>query len=189
MRYEDTLRLQQEYQKHQERNPFPPDEVIRLAEENVIIKGFLENWRSGNLSWEQALAGMVVYLANRNNQLEKQVLQLMSLKTPGPIAVSSQMVDVAVVPDSRSGSKTHRLKALPVYFSSVLSGEKTFDMRSDDRDYQVGDILILEEYEEYNNEYTGRRCTRLVTYVLKDYPSALKNGYVVLGIKPIPNFG
>lgn len=39
--------------------------------------------------------------------------------------------------------KTHELKILPKYFSEVYSGNKTFEVRKNDRNFKVGDMLIL----------------------------------------------
>ncbi len=75
----------------------------------------------------------------------------------------------------------HDLKILPQYFQSVSSGEKTFEIRFNDRQFSVGDTLILKEY--FNNDYTGRTIDLRVTYLLssKDFPEGLKDGYVILG--------
>ena len=40
----------------------------------------------------------------------------------------------------------HKLKTLAQYWERVQSGEKTFEIRKNDRDFQVGDILELEYY-------------------------------------------
>lgn len=87
---------------------------------------------------------------------------------------------------------THELKCLKKYFTQVLLGKKNFELRKNDRDYKVGDILQL--HEVINNpddlgaavKYTGRSVYRKVTYILTDYP-ALQQGYVILSIKPINN--
>ncbi len=57
--------------------------------------------------------------------------------------------------------KTHRLP-----FGAVLRGDKTFEIRLNDRCFEVGDILYLREYDHITNEYTGSACYRRVRYIL-----------------------
>ncbi|MEN2360817.1 ASCH/PUA domain-containing protein [Levilactobacillus brevis] len=71
--------------------------------------------------------------------------------------------------------KTHKLKILPKYMSAQLSGVKTFEIRKNDRNYQVGDRLLLREWD--GEKYTGRETMVFITYIT-DYKQ--KNGYVVL---------
>lgn len=73
----------------------------------------------------------------------------------------------------------HTLKIQSRYFKDVVSGLKTFEIRKNDRDYEVGDTLELEEIDD-DFEYTGDRCYREVTYIT-DY--AQQDGYVVMGIE------
>lgn len=44
--------------------------------------------------------------------------------------------------------KIHELKILPEYFDAVISGRKRFEIRKNDRDYKVGDQLILKEWSQ-----------------------------------------
>lgn len=52
-------------------------------------------------------------------------------------------------------------------FSKVLSGEKKFDVRLADFDVKEGDTLVLEEWDNEKNEYTGRKIETAATYILK----------------------
>lgn len=70
------------------------------------------------------------------------------------------------------------LKIEPKYFEAQEKGNKNFEIRKNDRGYQVGDLLFLHEYE--NNQYTGRLLVRKVTYITS-YKQ--KEGYVVLVTK------
>lgn len=76
---------------------------------------------------------------------------------------------------------THELKILPEYYSKVITGEKTFELRKDDRGFQEGDYIILREIN--NGKYTGRRTDPIrISYILrncKDY--GLQDGFCILG--------
>lgn len=67
----------------------------------------------------------------------------------------------------------HELKTTQPFFERVWTGEKPFELRRNDRGYQVGDLLILREYVPPTlplpllmGTYTGRRIHAQVTYVL-----------------------
>lgn len=75
--------------------------------------------------------------------------------------------------------KAHDLKIKPIFFREVINGKKTFELRYDDRDYEVGDILILREYEE---GYTGHMAIVEVTSILMDY-DGLKPWFVIMSTK------
>ena len=62
----------------------------------------------------------------------------------------------------------HYVKILPEYYIAVEKGIKTFEIRFNDRNYKVGDILHLQE----------------ICYMI-DSPNYCKEGFVVLGIKDI----
>lgn len=74
----------------------------------------------------------------------------------------------------------HHLKEAPEYFKDVVSGAKPFEIRLNDRDFKVGDILVLEEFDY--KDYTGKYIHVEVTIVTA-FPNGLKDNYVVLGIK------
>lgn len=75
---------------------------------------------------------------------------------------------------------THNLKILPEYFVEVVRGNKTFEVRKDDRPFNVGDELIL--YEVNCGRYTGRNIKVIITYILRN-PDYCKEGYCILGFK------
>ena len=78
--------------------------------------------------------------------------------------------------------KIHEVKILPEYYDAVDKGLKTWEYRFDDRNYAVGDILILGEWKD--NNYTCRRLVVKITYILRDF-HALPDGWVILSIKKI----
>jgi len=87
----------------------------------------------------------------------------------------------------------HDLKIWPEFFDAVASGAKPFDLRKNDRNYHVGDTLLLREWDPNTKEYTGRQMRRLVTYVLQGVGvggipplKGLHHGHVILGLMVWP---
>lgn len=75
--------------------------------------------------------------------------------------------------------KVHELKIDKKYYDDVVNFKKTFEIRYNDRDYKVDDVLKLQEYS--NGEYTGRYVYVVVTYLLDD-ETYLQKGYVCMSI-------
>jgi len=82
----------------------------------------------------------------------------------------------------------HKIKVDSCYYSDSASGIKTFEIRKNDRNYQVGDILELREWiwSEFQGvgAYTGNVHWKIITYILDD-AKYLPNGYVCLAVSPI----
>lgn len=76
----------------------------------------------------------------------------------------------------------HNLKILPEYFTAVACGAKTFEVRKDDRPFDVGDVLKLQEYD--GEIYTGRALDVIATYILRD-TCYCKEGFCIIGIRII----
>lgn len=73
-------------------------------------------------------------------------------------------------------------KCLPPYFRAVSGGRKTFEIRKDEDGLDVGDIIVLREWD--GKKYTGRAIDVEVIYVLRNVPEfGLMNGYAVFGIR------
>lgn len=93
-------------------------------------------------------------------------------------------------------SRTHELKCWPSFFAAVLDGSKTFEVRQNDRDFSVGDVLHLREWDPSPDvapperprgdgihvRYTRRDCLRVVTYVLRGGEFGIAPGHCVLGL-------
>lgn len=86
----------------------------------------------------------------------------------------------------------HELKSWPQFFESILSGHKRHELRrNDDRNFSVGDILRLREYDPKANRYTGRDLYVEVTYITSaELPCALSEGslhsnFCILSIKKL----
>lgn len=75
--------------------------------------------------------------------------------------------------------KVHELKIQPEYYEAVVSGEKTFEVRKNDRGFITGDLLVL---KEWNGEtFTGRTIRKKISYMIAGVDGIMP-GYCVLGI-------
>ena len=79
----------------------------------------------------------------------------------------------------------HELKILPEYFNAVISGEKTFEIRKNDRPFHKGDLLALNEFD--GQCWTGNSCLVYVDYILNN-PDYVKKDMIIMGIKPCSVF-
>lgn len=90
--------------------------------------------------------------------------------------------------------KSHELKTDPDMFDAVTDGEKTFEIRRDDRGYEVGDELILRRTKHTGLdmskgaplEYEGGFWTVAVTHVLRGPAYGLAEGWCIMSIGPLP---
>lgn len=87
---------------------------------------------------------------------------------------------------------THELKIWPEYFNEVRGGRMKFQLRRNDRDYRVGDELLLKEWdptvcyghrgEACEPHYTSREVKARVDYLMTAADVA---GFGYRGISPI----
>lgn len=75
--------------------------------------------------------------------------------------------------------KVVKKKIMPEYFKAVRAREKNFELRVDEDDIQVGDLVILEEWD--GKVYTGSAVVKRVKYVLRNTPEfGLMKGYCII---------
>lgn len=84
--------------------------------------------------------------------------------------------------DTQPTFTIHELKVWPRFFEALLDRSKTFEFRKNDRNFQVGDLLVLKEWDPDAKDYTGRWLHREITYVLSDWEAAIAADYVILGL-------
>lgn len=82
-----------------------------------------------------------------------------------------------------TGVKTHHLKIREDFADAVCAGDKTFEVRENDRGFQKGDNVVFQCVDK-----SGLRLPHLIndklykiTYVLNGW--GIKENYVVFGIK------
>ncbi len=80
-------------------------------------------------------------------------------------------------------NKVHNLKCWPEYFKEIAEGRKLFEVRKNDRDYKVWDILHLQEYSPSTGNYTGQFIHMQVTFILDGGIFGVSEGFVVMSLK------
>jgi len=82
----------------------------------------------------------------------------------------------------------HELKIKQCYLCRIIEGLKTFEVRLNDRDYQVGDIikfLPLEDSDYNAYEIKGTIPEYRIIYIMTNF-TGLREGYIAMSIKEIP---
>lgn len=94
----------------------------------------------------------------------------------------------AAAPDL-TGERVHDLKTWPEFFQAIVNGDKTFEVRKDDRGYRAGDYLRLKEWHPRSQTYSGREMVVEVTYLLCDPLFGITREHVCMAIKPVITSG
>lgn len=71
------------------------------------------------------------------------------------------------------------LKIKRDYLDKIVSGEKPFEIRFNDRDYKVGDVLVLRDFDR---DFLEGTAVVEVTYILDKF-DGLTPGFVAMSIE------
>lgn len=79
----------------------------------------------------------------------------------------------------------HKIKIKYKYYRDVLNGDKTFEIRKNDRDYKVGDIIQFVPVADDSDMIIPHNPNEYkITYVFHGGEYGLEEGYCVFGIAP-----
>lgn len=120
------------------------------------------------------------------SQQEEQVVGQTSIEKDFPEYLPEdlkvEIEQTKEVPETVMDDRRHKLKLAKMFFEDVRLGRKSFELRKNDRDYQIGDILELREMD--NGEPTGRVIEKEITYILEGF-AGLKEDYCILALADI----
>ncbi|CNI11993.1 putative exported phage-related protein [Yersinia pekkanenii] len=135
-------------------------ETIRLRKR---IKFLDEFYSSSELKWDSLIfaimgtdAGKDVCQEGRNKTTALAIQAINKTEAERKEALRTAEAFQEVASHSQA-VKTHQLKILPEYFQAVIEGKKKAELRTNDRDFKVGDYLLLAEWDEEAFEYSGRK--------------------------------
>ena len=81
----------------------------------------------------------------------------------------------------------HELKCWRQPYNMIVAGVKKYELRKDDRTprFEIGDFLVLREWEENLEVYTGRKSEVQVTHIMRpnSHFPGLKSGWCVMSIQ------
>jgi len=81
--------------------------------------------------------------------------------------------------------REHELKTWPSPFNSMLAGVKRFEFRKNDRDFKVGDILSLREWDPKTETFMGGRLRRRVQYIIHGGVFGIPEGYCIMDLTDV----
>lgn len=79
--------------------------------------------------------------------------------------------------------KVHELKIKHKYCIEIVKGKKKFEVRFNDRDFEVGDILHLKEISDVFGLYTGFEMFARVDYIHEGL--GMEEGYVCMSFTQV----
>lgn len=78
---------------------------------------------------------------------------------------------------------TIKLKIWPEFFERVISGHKRAEFRKNDKDFQEGDLIILQEWSPKSGRYTGRKTQVEISDVISGGYFGIPEGYCMFSIR------
>lgn len=112
-----------------------------------------------NITW---YAGIVSFSDGTIREITKEEIMIINKpKTPG----------------GNFAHYDYEVKSWPWFFEPMCAGHKKHDMRDKrDRDYKIGDRMLLREWDPRTGEYTGREAIAMITYITSnDAPCAMSS--------------
>lgn len=89
-------------------------------------------------------------------------------------------------------SKVHVVRSWAHLYDAIESGLKVHDLRKNDRDYKVGDHMILQRFDNVHGQYSGEEMRVEITYITgRDHvpcafsSAVLEKDYCILSIKKV----
>lgn len=79
----------------------------------------------------------------------------------------------------------HELKCWPEHFAEIVAGRKRFELRLHDRQYAVGDVLELQEFNPSAATFTGRKIEVKVLHLMLGGKFGLAKHFLLMSICPV----
>lgn len=80
---------------------------------------------------------------------------------------------------------THSLKIWSQFYDAIVRGDKTYELRKNDRGYKKDDVLHLREWRHKDQQYTGREMNVRVSWITYGPSFGIITGYCCMAIKEV----
>ena len=172
------------------------DQVMRMCEQFLSAVPSLKTTTAGRIANTEFWRRGRPRADDKPDYGPKQwkALEVAGLRTPkveGLRHMNFDFSDFTPVEQEMS-TTTHQLKSWTRFFRPIVSGDRTHELRRNDRNYGVGDLLILREFDPEAGAYTGSTCEATVTSITsEEVPCAvsgegLSPGFCILSIRVSP---
>ena len=162
-----------------------PDDPVRLAGTSRILgPGRLPRFHAGLVYFlrETARGSDLIRRSLAESSKEETLASGVGPATVDQVAIiKNKLRRLSAIIHDKESVMVHHLKSWPEFFIPVLEEIKNFEVRKNDRDFQVGDKVILQEYypspcqvcafqtpevQACGHQYTRREVTVKITYIL-----------------------
>ena len=97
--------------------------------------------------------------------------------------MSRSLIDILMGSFGEEVRTIHDLKSWPKEFVSLVGRVKRHEVRRCDRDYQVGDWLMLREWNPETKKYSGNKLFREITHITPAGAFGLPEDVCVLSVR------
>ena len=135
-------------------------------------------------SEESQVDQLISDLKEENQKPKEQPAQFK--KAPPVVREWTKMIETKDEEDNAFMARLHHIKLQENFAGSVLSGEKSFELRRNDRGYQRGDLIQFEVVNFAGNPIPYHEIeekTYQITYVISGW--GREEGFVALAIKEV----
>lgn len=146
-----------------------------------VIKEICSDLRLASVTC--SIPPLILGIANAIEQADEEKTKELEHKTKELEHIKKEL---ARATSEKPKPQIHDLKINSVFADDVYTGPKSFEVRLNDRNYKVGDIIkftVMKLNKKVDHQLNGLEFE--ITYILdsKSFDIGLKDDYVVLGIR------
>lgn len=152
-------------------------------EPKTVYADEITAWDTGKM---EQVDQLISELKEENRKPQETTVEFR--QRPPKVKEWSEMIDTHDEEGNETMARLHHIRLQENFADSVLCGEKSFELRRNDRGYQKGDLIEFEVVNSVgvpveDHELNSRRYK--ITYVLSGW--GMQDGFVALAIREVKN--